>query len=41
MLDSLRKYTNTWIKDIDNMINTYNVTEHSITQIKPNEAGKT
>jgi len=39
MLDSLNKYTYKWITHIDNIINTYNVTEHSITQIKPNEAG--
>ena len=38
-LDSLKQYQTEWIKHIDNIINKYNSTEHSITQIKPNEAG--
>ena len=39
-LYSLRQDKAKWIKRIDNVIKTYSSTEHSLTQIKPNEAGK-
>ena len=39
-LDSLNQDEIKWIKHIDNITKTYNSTEHTITQIKPNEAGQ-
>ena len=39
-LDSLNQDKSEWVKHVDNIINKYNSTEHSITQIKPNEAVK-
>ena len=39
-LDALKHDKTDWIKHIDNIIKKYNSTEHSITQIKPNEAVK-
>ena len=38
-LDSLKQDKTNWIKHIDNIIKQYNSTEHSVTQIKPTEAG--
>ena len=40
-LDALNEDTTKWITHKDNIIKTYSSTEHSITQIKPNEASKT
>ena len=39
-LDALKQTKNDWFRHIDNIIKTYNSTEHSTIQIKPNEAGK-
>ena len=39
-LDALKQTKNDWIKHIDNIIKTYNSTQHSTIQIKPNEAGE-
>ena len=39
-LDSLKQDTTKWIKHIDNIIKTYNSTEHGIIQIKHDEAEK-
>ena len=39
-LYSLKQDKTKWITHIDNIVKKYNSTEHSITQIKPNEAGK-
>ena len=39
ILDSLKQDKTNWIKHIDNIINKQNSTEHSVTQIKPTEAG--
>ena len=38
-LDSLNQDETNWIKHIDNIIKMQNSTEHSVTQIKPTEAG--
>ena len=39
MLDSSKQDKTNWVKHIDNIFNKYNSTEHSVTQIKPTEAG--
>ena len=39
-LDALKQNKSDWFKHIYNIIYKYNSTEHSITQLKPNEAGK-
>ena len=39
-LDALEQHKSDWFKHIDNIIKTYNSTEHSIIQRKPNEAGE-
>ena len=39
-LDALNQDKTKWINHIESVIKTYNSTEHSITQINPNEAGK-
>ena len=39
-LDDLKQYKTEWTKHISNIIKTYNSTEHSTIQIKPNEAGE-
>ena len=40
ILDALNENKNDWVKHISSIIKIYNSTEHSTTQIKPNEAGK-
>lgn len=39
-LDALKQDKTEWVKHISSIINKYNSTEHTTTQIKPNEAGK-
>ena len=39
-LGALKQTKSDWFKHIDNIIRKYNSTEHSIAQIKPNEAGE-
>ena len=39
-LDALKQTKSDWFKHMDNIIRKYNSTEHSIIQVKPNEAGK-
>ena len=39
-LYALNEYKSEWVKHISSIIKQYNSTEHTTTQIKPNEAGK-
>ena len=38
-MDSLKQYKTNWINHIGNIIKKYNSTGHSVTQMKPSEAG--
>ena len=37
-LDGLKQDENDWVKHVDNIIETYNNTEHNTTKIKPSDA---
>ena len=39
-MDASNEDKSDWVKHISSIIKTYNSTEHTTTQIKPNEAGK-